>query len=242
MAKIIPLKATASGDMISVDGKKYEIITVHKYLGKYRVIVRNSKGAENYFTLPSLNSKVKLVGVKRRNPTDLEIRERFDRCVASVTSRGGVRDPEAVCAASIRRTAPRQLAKISGEGRSLAAARRHARGLVLSHGRLVRRPASRIRKTKLQRRHGVRRVMQQQALAKRRAMRNPGGKFSRFNIIEIRKAMYGGKHGFAVVGYKNGITALIFASSRKNALVIRDRLKHGVKYHPMILKGVVLGE
>lgn len=127
------------------------------------------------------------LGLGRRNPSDLEVREKFDRCVASVRAKSGkkhltkagryakISSPEAVCAASIRRTSPRQLTKIAAEGRSLAAARRHRRGLVRSRktGRLVHRPASRLRPTAIQRRHQMRRVIRQQVLAKRRAMRNP---------------------------------------------------------------------
>lgn len=125
------------------------------------------------------------LGLRRRNPSDLEVREKFDRCVASVRAKSGKRHltksgryarisrPEAVCAKSIRRTSRKQLARISAEGRSLAAARRHRRGLVRSRktGRLVHRPMSRIRKTAIERRGLLGRVMRQQKIAKIRARR-----------------------------------------------------------------------
>lgn len=124
-------------------------------------------------------------GLVRPNPSDLAVREKFDRCVASVRAKSGKRhltkagryarisSPEAVCAKSIRRTSRKQLAKISAEGRSLAAARRHARGYVRSRktGRLVRRPMSRIHETMVERRGFVGRVMRQQKIAKLRAKR-----------------------------------------------------------------------
>lgn len=163
----------------------------------------------------------------RRNPSDLAVREKFDRCVASVRAKSGKRhltkagryarisSPEAVCAKSIRRTSRKQLAKISAEGRSLAAARRHARGYVRSRktGRLVRRPASRMRLTAIQRRHQVRRVMHQQALAKRRArmvMNNPS---QRFKFVSYGGGVYGAKKGkftIALLPYRNVMVAHIY--------------------------------
>lgn len=193
------------------------------------------------------------LAASRRNPSDLEVREKFDRCVASVRAKSGKRHltkagryakiarPEAVCAASIRRTSRKQLAKISAEGRSLAAARRHARGFVRSRktGRLVHRPASRLRPTAIQRRHQVRRVMHQQALAKRRAMRNPSGKIY---LSTLYDATYKGEHGYATVAYKNGRKyAVLFSPTVSSAEYARTMLLRGHKWSPMILRGVVLG-
>lgn len=91
---------------------------------------------------------------RRRNPTDLVVREKFDRCVSGATAGGYAYDPEAVCAKVMRRKYGKQFQRISAEGRSLAAARRHARGMVMSRrtGRLARRPRSRIRMTAIERR------------------------------------------------------------------------------------------
>lgn len=112
--------------------------------------------------------------VVRVNPTDLQVRERFDRCVADVSARGGTYSPEAVCAASMRKAYGEQFQKIAAEGRSLAAAKRHARGVVRSRktGRLVHRRASRLRPTAVQRRGIAGRVARSQARAKSSAMRH----------------------------------------------------------------------
>lgn len=199
------------------------------------------------------------LGLRRRNPSDLAVREKFDSCVASVRSKSGKRhltkagryakvtSPEAICAKSIRRTSRKQLARISAEGRSLAAARRHRRGLVRSRktGRLVHRPMSRIRPTAIERRGLLGRVARQQKLAKIRAKRqmgrrrNPSGKL---HLSTLYDATYKGQRGYATVAYKNGRKyAVVFSPTVSAAERARELLKNGHKYSPMILRGVVLG-
>jgi hypothetical protein len=111
-------------------------------------------------------------GAWRMNPSDVHVRESFDRCLTAVRRRG-VRSPEAVCAATMRKAYGSQFQKIAAQGRSLAAARRHAQGLVLARKRhrLVRRAKARLKPTAIERRGLVRRVIREQALAKRRAVR-----------------------------------------------------------------------
>jgi len=110
----------------------------------------------------------------RNNPSDLDVRERWDRCVRAVTARGGVRSPAGICAASMRKAYGPQFQRIAAEGRSAAAAKRHARGEVLSRatGRPARRPAARLRPTAVQRRGQFKRVEREQRTAKR-AVANP---------------------------------------------------------------------
>ncbi len=75
------------------------------------------------------------------------IGKRFDRCVKDVTARGGVRDPSGICAASMRKAYGEEFQEVGAAGRHRAAVKRHRRGKVRSRatGRLVSRPASRIR-------------------------------------------------------------------------------------------------
>jgi hypothetical protein len=105
------------------------------------------------------------------NPTDVEIRERFDRCVRDVSVRGGAYNPNAVCAASMRKAYGTQFQRIAASGRSAKAAERHERGLVLARasGRLERRPASRLRRTAVQRRGELSHIRSEKAQAYRRA-------------------------------------------------------------------------
>jgi hypothetical protein len=111
----------------------------------------------------------------RRNPTDIQIRERFDRCVRDVGHKRGIRKPEAICAKTMRAAYGDQFQEIAAKGRSLAAARRHRRGLVRSRrtGRLVHRPASRIHATTVERRGIAARVAREQRIAKAASMHNP---------------------------------------------------------------------
>lgn len=116
---------------------------------------------------------------RRRRPagpaTDVQVRERFDRCVLGVAGRGEVRDPFAVCARAFRKAYGAQFQRIAAEGRSAAAARRHARGEVLARktGKPERRPASRLRPTAVERRGRLAEIERASVEAWRRATGSP---------------------------------------------------------------------
>lgn len=129
--RVVTASDLREGDVIVSGDRSARVRKVEKRAGKVRLVLQFSPGVwSSAAVAPSTMFLVKR-GKGLANPTkisDAELGRRFDSCVRDVSARGGVRSPQAICAASMRRAhGSAQLTKIAARGRSRAAAARRRR-------------------------------------------------------------------------------------------------------------------